>query len=339
MPFHWDEVADHTQASTHLWLTADDVDRIERERSGLFRLKLHLLDLIAAAAGGGRSSGNAADRADTLRTGWRDAVDRELGPDGIQFYLRLDRLYRGVDASDRYEESPISPSDPHSGGLSDLIDLAGEVEWELTEGGAEPLWPLLPREVQVALEDDSETEVLVGGLHRLLEQAGSVWQRRECWMGTFRRRLVSDWATQYGGEQELFGLPSFSEQARFVQGWLNQVRRGASLDGMYTPVDRPRWDAVQHRLWYRERCVRFNRTTKDGPDRVFAAFEGSGWEQSVRVSPSRDVVEPASWRRERARWISRRIASLGLEITPTACGFAWSESVITPAGENSQNLP
>lgn len=322
---YWVAVADHTQASTHHWLTLDDVTRIERERSGLFRLKMEFLDLIATATVVRRTGQEtASDRAAALRTGWMGAVDRELGPDEIKFYLRLDRLYRGVDVCGRYEQFPVSPSDPHAGGLSDLIDLAAEVEWELIEGGAQPPWDLLPREVQIALGDESGSEVRTEEVQGLLEEADNAWQRREEWLTLFRRQLVGAWAARHGPEVELFGLPDFAEQARFVQGWLTQVRRGASPDTMFTPVDRPCWDGIRHVLSYRGRSVKFNRTGDDGPTRVLVAFEAVGWLPSVTVRPSKEVmVTAANWRREKARWLARKTEGIGLMFAVTAAGIAW----------------
>lgn len=288
---HWVEAPTYLEASLLNGLDRADAERIERDRPALFRFKVATLGLIVEASSG---RDRPAARAAALRDGWLELVDQQLGPDGLRFYLRLDRYYRGDDACLGYSHGPTSI--PHAGGLSDLIDLAGEVEWELVDGGTDELWRELSPAVLTAVVTERASLADIPHLREAVAAAEVAWRRRTDWMAEFRGQVLASLQSKSGGEAGVFWPPDPQAVAelgtRYVESLVARASQGLPLDSPHTPSDRPQWNARSRKLWYRERVLAtYRRYGKDYPGLVLAELERDEWRAPV-IAPSGEKARP-----------------------------------------------
>jgi hypothetical protein len=100
----------------------DDAERIERERSRMFDLKLRIVELLAKAAKSGNANG--------LRKTCLDALTHAFRADEVEFYFRMDDYYIGANSIRGVEFSPSAEWSP--GGLTNILEVLGHCEAELT---------------------------------------------------------------------------------------------------------------------------------------------------------------------------------------------------------------
>lgn len=102
----------------------DDAVRIEGDRRRVFSVKLQLLELLA----------HAAERRDAGRL-WSDALavlTREFNSEAVEFYLRMDRFYLGLNALDDLGLGAELRRAP--GGVTNLLEVVGHFEQEIKIG-------------------------------------------------------------------------------------------------------------------------------------------------------------------------------------------------------------
>jgi hypothetical protein len=123
-----------------------DASRVERDRPRVFEVKLRIVESLA----------EAAERADPGRL-WNaclGALKEEFNADEMEFYFRLDRYYLGADARDGLDDDPDPKMTP--GGLTNLLQVAGHVEAELTHGALNRAREALPTSLLDSLNQCDE---------------------------------------------------------------------------------------------------------------------------------------------------------------------------------------
>lgn len=118
------ELCPPDQADLLSCLQRQDADRIELDRSRLFRIKHEIVQHLGTVT--------AKTNADTLRETCLGLLSQELVADDMQFYLRMDRMYLG---------DGLRPGDGTAwwpnwspGGLTNLVEVIGRFEAELRLG-------------------------------------------------------------------------------------------------------------------------------------------------------------------------------------------------------------
>jgi hypothetical protein len=118
----------HDRDTGRLKLDRDDATRLVKGRGKILDVKLGVLALLEDALRRGSHDG--------LWSGCLDLMTITLTGEEVDFYLRMDRCYRGEDAAKQglwQEPSPIlSAAAP--GGLSDTLEIIGYCECELRFG-------------------------------------------------------------------------------------------------------------------------------------------------------------------------------------------------------------
>jgi hypothetical protein len=122
-----------------------DAARIESDRPRVFEAKLQLVERLAEAAGRRDASG--------LWDACLAVLTKPFNAEDVEFYLRMDRLYVGDDA--RAGLAGLLHPKAMPGGLTNMLEVAGHVEQEITIGLFDRARGGLPAALLQALREPS----------------------------------------------------------------------------------------------------------------------------------------------------------------------------------------
>lgn len=205
----------------------DDAERIERDRQRVFDVKLRVVELLADAAG----------RAGSAPTGVGDAtlgvLKEAFTAEDIEFYFRMDRYYVGADALAGLDHGPDPKATP--GGLTNLLEVAGHVQSELTHAALDTAKRAVPETLVEPLLEGGEGHRwryfdIIDRKHRRAFDAAvdGLLARSEAvqtfWRG-YRGRLAESLRREFRVLVTVEMMPQHAEVLRgIVQDYANEVQ-------------------------------------------------------------------------------------------------------------------